>query len=668
MMMAKFKIAIRIYLGFGFLLCLVAFGALIGGVDLLISQGKFRDFAHSSTVALASADIHGALSDLRHHALDFTKDDVSKTADSIHQEITSVTDKLSQSIASVNNPDQQKTLEQAVAEMTRYRTAFDQLADRSGKLKSLLTQTLFPTVNELNGMLARVQEISLQNNDLAVAARAGVMTRFLSATQQTAEHALAGDSGAATEALTAATSLRRAQTELSNAPGAQNYASEMSSLAKLTESYATALADTLAQRKDISALLDGLAANGDRMTTLSDSLKESSLKDLERINTSAQDFIAFALRWDVILSLAGFVFSSFLAWLIARSIIDPVRGMTKIMERLAGGDKTVQVVALDNNDEVGDMARAVQIFKDNAIRVAHLQAEQEAVAARSAAEQKQTRLELANRFETEVKSIVHSVSEQASELQITADALSAVSDQASRQSSAVAIAAGRASSNVQTVASAADQLASSIAEISQQVAESATRSAEAVEEAQRTNQIVVSLSEAAQHIGDVVQLITDIASQTNLLALNATIEAARAGEAGKGFAVVAGEVKNLANQTARATDEISQQIGGIQTATQDAVKAIASITHAIGNISEMATTIASAVEEQGAATQEIARNVQEAAAGTHEVSNNIGGVQQAAGETGQNAGQVQLAASDLTQQTAALTAQVDIFIKNIRAG
>ncbi|MBE0529667.1 MAG: HAMP domain-containing protein, partial [Rhodospirillales bacterium] len=303
---------------------------------------------------------------------------------------------------------------------------------------------------------------------------------------------------------------------------------------------------------------------------------------------------------------------------LSRLIAGPIRSMSQAMLKLADGDTTVVIPGIGNGDEIGEMAAAVQVFKDNKIEADRLAEEQKREQEARAARAKRIE-DLCKAFDATSTEAVKSVASAATEMRSSSEAMSATAEEATRQASAVAAASEQASANVQTVASAAEELSSSISEISRQVTQASQIAAAAVSEAEQTNVKVQGLAQAANKIGEVVALITDIAEQTNLLALNATIEAARAGDAGKGFAVVASEVKNLANQTAKATDEIGAQIAGIQAATQEAVAAIDSITKTISKINEVNSGVASAVEEQGAATQEIARNVEQAAAGTQEV-------------------------------------------------
>lgn len=345
----------------------------------------------------------------------------------------------------------------------------------------------------------------------------------------------------------------------------------------------------------------------------------------------------------------------------------PIAVLNAAMEKLANGDAAVAIPGVDRGDEVGSMARTVEIFKQNLLRNRQMEQEAKEAEARAAAEKSRAMNALADGFEASVKGVVGAVSSAASQLQSNAQSMSSTAEETTRQASAVAAASDQTLSNVQTVASAADELASSISEIARQLESATQMSQSAVDEAQRTNANVESLAQAAERIGSVVQLIQEIASQTNLLALNATIEAARAGEAGKGFAVVASEVKGLANQTARATEEISGQIQAIQKETQGAVGAIRGIADTVLQVNQIATSIASAVEEQTAATTEISRNIQQAAQGTAEVSQSINGVNDASQEAGRSASEVLQAAESLGTQAQNLRDSVNDFVTRIRA-
>jgi|HubBroStandDraft_4_1064222.scaffolds.fasta_scaffold55470_1 methyl-accepting chemotaxis protein len=379
----------------------------------------------------------------------------------------------------------------------------------------------------------------------------------------------------------------------------------------------------------------------------------------EYLATSNQLMIVAAIG--IILGvLAGYLIGQF-------GIVKPINLLKSVMEAFAHNNLTAEVPGTDRRDELGDMARTVEVFKKNGLEVERMRADQLVTEKRNTEQRKADMYKLADDFEGAVGEIIETVSSASTELEASASTLTSTAERAQELTTMVAAASEEASTNVQSVASATEELTSSVNEISRQVQESARMAGEAVDQARKTNDRVGELSKAAARIGDVVELINTIAGQTNLLALNATIEAARAGEAGRGFAVVASEVKALAEQTAKATGEIGQQISGIQAATQESVGAIKEISGTIERLSEISSTIAAAVEEQGAATQEISRNVQQAALGTQQVSSNITDVQRGASETGSASSQVLSAAQSLSGDSNRLKLEVGKFLHSVRA-
>jgi methyl-accepting chemotaxis protein/CHASE3 domain sensor protein len=405
---------------------------------------------------------------------------------------------------------------------------------------------------------------------------------------------------------------------------------------------------------------------GDSIAKEAEQLTVASVDAQKSLGMATGAFIDKARGGMMIASLVAVVLGLATALLIGRGLSRPVVAMTDRMTRLAGGDRSVDIPGLERADEIGGMAKALQVFKDSLIESDRLTEAQRAdhEAQRSRGERIDR---LTQEFDRLVLAALGRVSAAATQLQATAQTMSATAEQTTRQADAVANASHEATGNVETVAAATEELTASIAEIGRQVTESTRIAGQAVTAAEKTDGTVRGLVDAAQRIGEVVQLITDIASQTNLLALNATIEAARAGEAGKGFAVVASEVKSLANQTAKATEEIGSQIAGIQEISRQAAGAIAEIGRVIAEINHISTTIAAAVEEQGAATKEISRNVQQAARGTQQVSGNIAGVSEAATSTGNASREVLTAADGLNHEATDLRGFVSRFLADMRA-
>ncbi len=675
--LGNIRINMKIWVGFGTVLVLLAVISVVGYLAL---SGANRDFAEYRALARAANEagrIQANMLTVRLAAKDFIIIADERSARRVLAEAEQARQFIGATAALVIDetgaeliPEagQAAVLDRLSTQLEAYLTAFRQVqayqAERTELLDGL--NALGP---QIAAELTAIETAAFEAEDINGAAAASAALRNLLLARLYAARFLVdiSDQNAFTRAMAEFQQLDQNAAAMERALDSRQARTAAVAVVEATQTYRA----NLARMRDVVGERDALIRGtmdrvGPEVAELIERFKLDIKERQDELGPAATTAMQRAVVTVIIAAIVSIVTGFIAAFVIGRGISRPIIAMTGAMGRLAGGDKAVAIPAQDQTDEVGAMAKAVQVFKDNVIRNDELVA-----AAARDQEQRVARAErvthLTTAFDDGVAEVLETVATASNELQHTAEGLSATAEQANRQATAVAAASEQASGNVQTVASAAEELSSSIREIGRQVDKTSGLAGTAAHEADDSNQQVERLAETAQKIGEVVQLITSIAEQTNLLALNATIEAARAGDAGKGFAVVASEVKSLANQTAKATEEIAKQIADVQSATGTTVEAIQRIGGRIREINEIATGVASAVEEQNAATQEIARNIQQAAMGTAEVSSNITGVTQAAGETGTAATQVLGASGDLARQSDRLRAIVRQFLTDVRA-
>jgi methyl-accepting chemotaxis protein/CHASE3 domain sensor protein len=578
---------------------------------------------------------------------------------------------ISRGVDEIKNPERHKRMVELGEQFERYGKDFDRLVVLKQEQGKLTREVLDPlgakSRSEIEELQALVVDKSGNTNNMILAGEAlkQLLLARLDVNKLLGRH----DQSSADGAEKALASLKTAMTALGAAITSDEarkvFADANANVGKYAEAYHKAAQNA----HDVEALASGdMAKIAEAIGADAEAIKESGIADETKIEHETANLIASTESFILMIAVGSLAFGIVLAWLIGRTISKPVVGLCAGMRELAEGNFQVVLPGLGRGDEVGEMAQAVETFKVKAEEKARAEVEAKLKQDQIAAQQRKADMHrLADAFEAAVGEIVETVSSASTELEASASTLTATAEHSKHVTTTVAAASEEASTNVNSVASATEELSSSVNEISRQVQESARMASAAVGQARSTTERVGELSKAAARIGDVVELINTIAGQTNLLALNATIEAARAGEAGRGFAVVASEVKALAEQTAKATGEIGQQITGIQSATHDSVSAIKEISGTIEKLSEISSTIAAAVEEQGAATQEISRNVQQAALGTQQVSSNITDVQRGASETGSASSQVLSAAQSLSSNSSRLKLEVGKFLNSVRA-
>lgn len=664
------KISARIIIGF---VSIIAIMVVLSGFMIyemrVIGDGfkTYRGLAlQTNQAGRVQANLLTARLNVKNFIISATPETIKAVNDRIH-----VTLELTRELRTfVNTPEKQKLADDMLVSLETYLATFKDVTDLQAERDNKVLNGLDVIGPKIEKSITQIMKSAMQDGDAQASYQAGLLLReLLLARLYATKYLVNNDDQSYKRVLTELKSLAENKTQLLNElqnPERRRLATEAISLVADYEKTFKAVHDIIAERNDkISNTLDKI---GPKVANDIEEMKLEVKKAQDTLGPEMEAMVHTNTLISLFVSVGAALFGLLVAFFMGRGIARPVIGMTDCMKSLAEGDLETDVPGLNRKDEIRDMGEAVQVFKDNAIEVKRLEEESKRAEERAMVEKKAAMEQLANDFEASVGKVVQGVLESAQTVKTSAQGMAANAEQTTQQSSNVAAAAEQSAVNVQTVASASEELSASITEISSQVSSSTKIASDAVDEANRTHDTIEGLVKSAERIGDVVKIITDIAEQTNLLALNATIEAARAGDAGKGFAVVASEVKNLANQTAKATSEISAQIASIQGATQEASVAVEGIGRTIGHINEITLTISSAVEEQQASTSEIASNVQQVASGTTEVTQNISQVNKAANDTGMAAKSILDVSGHLGDQSNDLQREVSNFILKVREG
>ncbi|WP_042445173.1 HAMP domain-containing methyl-accepting chemotaxis protein [Azospirillum sp. B510] len=665
---ADIKIGRKIAIGFGAVLLIM--GGLAGRSYLSFTNvsDQFDTYAHRISVLDTVCGIEMDVLAMRGAVREFALSGSSNREAMANQAIDKLRGGFEKADGLAHDPDLKSRLAHAEEQLRLYVDGFRRVAPMQHELMTLMTDTLDPLGLQTRVDLERIRDEATRAGDAESVALAWesmelLMVGRLSANKMLARH----DDEAARKAEEAFGTLDQRLQHLSATAKGRPYAEMVVDFRDALSRYRAAFSRAKDLSHGIATLINGqMTQAGTVMTEEAETISHSALSEANHIREVTESDMDGAELLIAVLSVGGLLVGLLCAGVISRAIVRPVTAMTRAMRELAGGNLDVAVPGAGQKDEIGAMAAAVTVFKENALTARRLEAEQQAERQRKEA-RSATVDRLVAEFEGTVAGILRTVSSASSELDSTAHQMTTTAEQTNRQSTASASAAEQTSANVQTVATAAEEMVASLREIARQVTRSSAIANDAVTQAHHADTTVQGLAETARRISDVVALISNIAAQTNLLALNATIEAARAGEHGKGFAVVATEVKHLAAQTTQATDEITGQINAIQAATGGVVEAIRQNSDMIRQMNEITAAIASAVEEQNAATGEITRSVVEAAAGTEEVARNIMQVMEATGQTGAAAAQVLSAADALSHQSETLRTNLECFLSDIRA-